>query len=192
MTKYFSLTPYIQKVSALRDYLSEEAFAVSCLLPQFLGSVCQKVLIRTILKPLRHRLGSSRPTLYFSTVNLYFCIMVAGCTSQYLSLRDTESNLCVYSLGMTNGKEYVHVQKCQNVDPPLCASWICVCLHQDHRGCKRSIPLQDVLKSFILIFLVEVAQFSRLAHEKLDVQVLKEVKSESSDYSCMDEDDPLW
>ncbi|KFO27882.1 hypothetical protein H920_10768 [Fukomys damarensis] len=32
-----------------------------------------------------------------------------------------------------------------------------------------------------------------MAHEKPDFQVLEAVKSESSDYSCMDdEDDPLW
>lgn len=47
-------------------------------------------------------------------------------------------------------------------------------------------------KSFLLTFLVEIARFSTMAHEKSDFQVLEEVKKESSDYSYVDdEDDPL-
>lgn len=42
---------------------------------------------------------------------------------------------------------------------------------------------------FLNIFLVEVAKFSTMAHENPDLQVLEEVKSESSDHSYMDDED---
>uniref|UniRef100_A0A286Y2W0 PiggyBac transposable element-derived protein domain-containing protein n=1 Tax=Cavia porcellus TaxID=10141 RepID=A0A286Y2W0_CAVPO len=45
------------------------------------------------------------------------------------------------------------------------------------------------LKSFLLIFLIEVTQFCTMAHEKPDLQVVEEVESESSDLSCIDDED---
>lgn len=45
------------------------------------------------------------------------------------------------------------------------------------------------LKNSFLIFLLEVFQFSTMTHEKPDFPVLEEVKSETPDYSCVDDED---
>lgn len=54
------------------------------------------------------------------------------------------------------------------------------------------IYYQNLLeRSFLLFFLVEVAQFSMVAHGKPDLQAFAVVKSESLNFLCTDNEDPL-
>lgn len=128
-------------------------------------------------------------SLNFFTTNFYFSVIVAGCVSQYFSLRDTgRQSMCVH----TWYGEYQDVCTCTKMAKWNCYpyyvlfNWVYVCLPEPSRGFNRPITLQGLLKKSILLnFLVGVAQFSIIAHEKPDSQVLKEAKSESSDYSWM-------
>lgn len=109
-------------------------------------------------------------------------------------MRYTGSNLCGYPLGMMKGN-CVHMSK--SVKPGFSdiilhltgLAFVCLSITESIHSCHSRISIK---KNCLLIFLVEVTQFSTMAHEKPCLQVLEEVKVESSDYSYInDEDDTL-
>lgn len=56
-----------------------------------------------------------------------------------------------------------------------------ICLSVHHCGPYIPKPIQDFFlkKLFLFTFLVQVAKFSTMSHEKQDLQVLKKAKTES-------------
>lgn len=122
--------------------------------------------------PYNKRLGLVGP--YVTIVNLYFSVPIASCAYPYFSLRDTGSHSYVYPIGMMNAKKHAHVQKCHNqICTHLYVPFNSICLTEHYRGSSRPIPLQNLFKkkSFLWIFLAEIAQFSIMAYEKSDLQV---------------------
>lgn len=150
--------------------------------------------------PLGTSLGPRDQIPYISTINLYFNVIVACCGSQYLSLRDSGSNVSVYPLDMWIQQGVCTCAKWQNrLGIHLYAPSVFMYVYPSIRELNKSTSLQDLFgekknpnpKNQICFL---VSQFSIMAQEKLELRVLEEGRSKSSDYSGMnDKDDPfLW